>query len=197
MNKPNTAAEKQLWSGKSQRIMLIVIITGILLCIATFVVLGVTMNKNSNDTIDNVGETYMTSMGYQINRRFESVMSQRISMVETLDSDDNLATNDDLKNSAKLSGFEFLAFYSVEDLNDIENGSTVDLVFGKSLKVTDPIPFRKSVLASENKIAVGSGITENDKSDDSVVIISVPSTKYTMSHGGKSMALIAGITNKD
>ena len=90
-----------------------------------------------------------------------------------------------------------MAFYSVEDLNDIENGSTVDLVFGKSLKVTDPIPFRKSVLASENKIAVGSGITENDKSDDNVVIISVPSTKYTMSHGGKSMALIAGITNKD
>ncbi len=197
MNKQDTTAEKQLWSGKSQRIMLIVIIAGILLCIATFVVLGVTMNKNSNDTIDNVGETYMTSMGYQINRRFESVMSQRISMVETLDSDENLASNDDLKNSAKLSGFEFLAFYSVEDLSDIENGSTVDLVFGKSLKVTDPIPFRRSVLANENKIAVGSGITENDTSDDNVVIISVPSTKYTMSHGGKSMALIAGITNKD
>ena len=197
MNKSDSSAKKRIWNEKNQRIMLVVIIIGILLCVATFAVLGVVMSGNSNRTIDSVGETYMKSMGYQINQRFESVMNQRISMVETLDSDDNLATNEDLKNSARLSGFEFLAFYSVEDLNDIENGSTVDLIFGKSLKVTDPIPFRKSVLADENKIAVGSGVTEDGKTDDSVVIISVPTDKYEMSHGGKSMALIAGMTNKD
>ena len=197
MKNSENSADNRMWSGKNQRIMLIVISVGILLCIATFVIMGVIMTANSNGTIDNVGETYMKSTGFQINQRFESVMSQRISMVETLNSDDNLASNDDLKNSARLSGFEFLAFYSVEDLNDIDHGSTIDLIFGKSLKVTDPIPFRKSVLEKQNKIAVGSGVTENDKTDDSVVIISVPSDKYMMSHGGKSMALIAGIANKD
>ena len=143
MKNSENSADNRMWSGKNQRIMLIVISVGILLCIATFVIMGVIMTANSNGTIDNVGETYMKSTGFQINQRFESVMSQRISMVETLNSDDNLASNDDLKNSARLSGFEFLAFYSVEDLNDIDHGSTIDLIFGKSLKVTDQIPFRK------------------------------------------------------
>ncbi len=189
--------KKSLWSNKYQIVMLTSVIVGVLICALTFILMGINMNRNSNQTIDDVGETYMKSMGYQVTKRFESVMSQRISMVQALVDDETLVTKEDLKNSAQLRGFEFLAFYSVEDINDPEHGSTVDPVYGKNLEVTDKTPFRQSVLDKEVKIAVGSGVTEDGRVDDGVVIISIPTDQFTMANGNKSMSMIAGVTNKD
>lgn len=189
--------KKRIFANRSMRIMLISISVGVLICALTFGLLGVNMSKNSNKTIDEVGETYMKSMGYQVTQRFESVMNQRISMVEALVADTAISSRDDLKNSAKLRGFEFLALYSVEDIDDLENGSTVDPIYGRQLEVTDKLPFRRSILNGEIKIAVGSGITEDGKTDNAVVMISVPTNQYIMQNGNPCMSLIAGVTNKD
>lgn len=197
MKKVDKSKKERLWSNKNQVIMLVSIIVGILICTLIFSILGVKMSENSNNTIDDAGETYMRSMGIQITRRFESVMTQRISMVQALVDDEALATREELKNSAKLRGFKFLALYSVDDLNDLENGSTVDPILGEDVEVIDKLPFRRSVLAKEIKIAVGSGVTEDGSSDNAVVIISIPTDQYEMTNGNKSMSMIAGVTNKD
>ncbi len=220
MEKKTTSNHKrQIWNNKNQRIMLTVILVGVIIFAVIFSLLGVYMSRNSNDTIDQTGETYMLSMGYQTTQRFNTVINQRISMVQalveeysvvnitsTISVNDNM-TEDDVRNSmsmsAQLRGFEFLALYSVENKDDIENGSTVDMLLGNNLEVTDRLPFRDSVIKGEKKIAVGSGETSDGTIDINIVIISIPTDKFNMrdkdgnSLNRKSMSLIAGITNKD
>lgn len=78
------AKRKQLWTIQSQRIMLASIIVGVLICVAVFTVMGIVMTKQSNGTIDDIGEMYTKNMGNQIAEKFQSVMNQRFTMVKAL-----------------------------------------------------------------------------------------------------------------
>lgn len=205
MEEENTTKKKRsVLSDLGQRIMFIMIAAGVVICAVLFSLLGVNINKNNNKAIDAVGANYMESMGYQIAQRFEAVMNQRISMVEAMvrnHTEDGENVKNDLKESAQARDFEFLAYYRVDDLEDLQNGSTIDMLLGEDLEVTDKLPFRSSVLGKEQKIAVGSGKSQNANGNltvhDNIVIISVPTEQYTMNDGGKCQALVAGITNAD
>ncbi len=197
------AKRKQLWTIQSQRIMLASIIVGVLICVTVFTVMGIVMTKQSNSTIDNIGEMYTKNMGNQIAEKFQSVMNQRFAMVKALveEYSDHEGVGEELAASASAREFRFLAFYSVEDINDLEKGSSVDMLLGEDMEVTDKIPFRTSVKAGAEKMAVGEGVYADGKTDKDIVIISVPTDKFTMTDRNqvrkKCQALIAGISNKD
>ena len=200
-------AKKHLWSIQSQRVMLASIIVGVLLCAAIFTLAGVLMTQQSNTTIDDIGKLYTKNMGNQLAEKFEAVMSQRFAMVSGLinEYDDHPGVREEMAASAKARGFKFLAFYSVEEINQEKSGSFIDMFLGKEMEVTDKIPFRTSVEAHEPNMFVGSGtyFDENGKEvhDDNIILISVYTDKYTMSEkfgvNKKCEALLAGISNED
>ena len=200
--KKNTDKSKFLWTVQSQRVMLACIIVGVLICAAIFTVLGIVMTKQSNSTIDDIGEMYTKNMGNQIAEKFKAVMDQRFAMVEGLvteydDSEnDPQGLKDAMAASAKAREFEFLAYYYVNNLEDEENGSDIEMLLGDSMVVTDKKPFRASVKNGDNKMAVGKGTVNGEEKD--IVLISVSTKKYTMVEFGnkKCQSLIAGISNE-
>lgn len=201
MNKPTK--KTHFWSSKSQLMMFVCIIVCVLICTAVFSISGVLMTKRSNQTIDDIGELYTKNMGNQIAEKFEAVMEQRFTTIEGFVSEheNHEGVNKELAASAKAHDFRFLALYSVQEINEDEEGSTIDMLLGSDLTVTDKIPFRTSVKEGKQKMAVGSGkfIDENNQEvvDDNIVIISVPTDKYPMPNGKNCEALVAGVSNKD
>lgn len=201
MNKPTK--KTHFWSSKSQLMMFVCIIVCVLICTAVFSISGVLMTKQSNQTIDDIGELYTKNMGNQIAEKFEAVMEQRFTTIEGFVSEheNHEGVDNELAASAKAHDFRFLALYSVQEINEDKEGSTIDMLLGSDLTVTDKIPFRTSVKEGKQKMAVGSGkfIDENNQEvvDDNIVIISVPTDKYPMSNGKNCEALVAGVSNKD
>ena len=199
------ARKKLSWTVQSQRVMLACIIVGVLICAAIFTVLGIVMTKQSNNTIDDIGKMYTKNMGNQIALKFEAVMDQRFEMVNGLvkeyddREDDRESLREAMAASAKARDFIFLAYYSVENVDDDKNSSTIDMLLGYEMEVSDKSPFRRSVKKGDKKMAVGKGKTSENAVEKDIVIISVPTDKYTMSekYGNKKcQSLIAGISNE-
>ncbi len=230
--KEKNETKKRFLSNQGQRVMLIGIVVCLLICSVLFSLLGVHMTQNNNNAIDSIGEQTMSETSFQLTQRFEMVMKQRLTMVEALAEEYNppekpdnengqytesefqkklkeydellKAELDKLKNSAVIRGFRYVEFLRINEdhIADEKLGQTADRIFG-DFSAIDYLPFRTSVLAGEDKIAVGTGIlNESDAAREDIVLFSVPCTKHIMpvegreTTGKRSMALVAGITNQ-
>ncbi len=207
--KERTITRKRFFTTQGQRVMLIGIIICVIICVCMFCFLGVYMGNKTRAAIDFIGEKTMSESSYQYTQRYEVVLEQRLKMVEALAEDynpDEPDANEKLKKSALARGFEYLGFlYVIDDdnlLDKPEEGRIMDS-FLRDFIVTDLIPFRTSILKGEEKIAVGRQILQREGNTneivygEDIVMFSVPTDKYTMAQGEKSMALIAGLPNKD
>ena len=201
-----TAEKDKWWKSKTMRIMVVSIVIGAVICAATFTFIGIFMNYSSVSTINDIGEVYMSGMGEQVALRYNSVIEQRMQMVEALrdtvteestavvtgEDDRRPIWLDNLEYNAKARGFICLGLYR----DDYENGDVHDFesVYGGQIVITDPAPFKASLNAGQSKVAVGDcGGYQN------IILISVPTDEtnaYTMTDGKKSKALAAGITNE-
>lgn len=206
--KEQTPKKNGWWTNRAISIMLAVIIAGAAICIAMFIALGVVMSKSSNQTIDEVGEFYMKGMGDQVSQRYETAITLRLDMVEALvttiapgnDSGANPTVGDvreRLKTNAAARGFEFLAFYYVVKDKDGNDVGKMEMILGESAEITDPEPFCVSLTAGDKKVAVGSGVNDENTLRDNAIFMGVPTSQYTLNNGGKSVALVAGMTNDD
>ena len=207
--------KKGFLKEKGQRFIVITIAIGILIAALVFSLLGINISNNTKETVDDIGDAYMSRLGNQIKQRFEAVMEQRLTMVRGIiavredddgtheaDNPDNLLsiekTRSRLVASAEARDFQFLALYRVNESNlaDSEGGRTINMLIGDDLYATDHIPFRTSVLAGEEKVAVGTAKDGNGVPHENMVIISIPTNgKFTMDDGVKSMSILAGVTN--
>ncbi len=192
--------KRSIFKNKQQSTMFISIVACVLFCAVLFSVLGVYMSSNSNKTVDRIGETYMMNMGDETAQRFESVMTQRLTMVTALESeyDDEENVAEKMKEAAHIRDFTFLAFYYAAD-NDTEG--YMQPILGQTLELTNKDLFRNSILEGEPKIGIGTGVTEEGETLNRAIIIGIPTEKYTMTEGEasgkKCKALIAGVSNKD
>lgn len=192
--------KKHILSGIGQRVMLIGISICIVICAILFSVLGVLMGESSKNAVDKIGEKTMREASWQRTQRFETVMGQRLKMVQALVDEYGAANTpearEELKISAQARDFKYLAFTRVNDnLADREEGKTIDFIYG-DFDVTDIVPFRTSILNGEEKIAVGT-----TKEGEDIVICAVPAKGHLMTDKDgntvESMALIAGFSNED
>ena len=90
---------KNQQSSKNTRFLLTSMILVILLSVFIFGFLAIYMNQKSADTIGQVGNIYMTSMGEQISQHFATTIDLRLSQVETIvetNPPSSLAHRDDL-----------------------------------------------------------------------------------------------------
>ena len=170
---------------KTLRFLTVSLVAVSLLCVCIFTFLGIHMNRQSADTISNVGQVYMSGMSQQISMHFETTMGLRLNQVEALvetnpfDGGDWETLAGELEYGARARGFEHLALYSRDGV--------FETLYGNDLTVTDPEPFLASLNAGDKKIAVGS-----DTNGNRLVLMGVSST-YPMSGGKTCTALVAAL----
>ena len=177
---------RHIWKDKTTRFLLISLIMVVVLCIFVFTFLAVHMNHKSIETINDVGTFYMSSTTQQISMHFETTINLRLSqlsaLVETISSErlgDGESLFDTLTYHAKAREFESLALYS-------ENGVFQE-IYGGQMQVIDQGPFLASLLADDDKVAVGL-----DADGNKIVLFGV-SCAYPMEGGETCTALVAGL----
>lgn len=154
--------------------------------LGSFTVLAFFMKWKSTETIEEVGQIYMTGMNEQIRLHYETTISLRLSQVSSIvvttpqDMGDQEELHQELAYSVKARGFEYLALYSAQ--------GKLEMLYGEQLHVLDPEPFLVSMRKGEEKIAVA-----EDTSGNGVVLFGVPGV-YHMKNGEESVALVAALS---
>ncbi|NBH71374.1 hybrid sensor histidine kinase/response regulator [Clostridiaceae bacterium] len=172
--------------NKTIRFLSISLVSVAVLCVIVFVYFAVHMNRQSADTISQIGRIYMSNMSEQVAMHFETTIELRVSQIEALIETiqpERFGDGDELKKelayNARARGFEYLAFYS--DEGDFE------MIYGEPVELCDPQPFLDSLNDGEKKVAVGKDVNGRD-----IVLMGV-STEYSMGEGRRCTALVAGL----
>ena len=156
------------------------------LSVAIFSFLAIFMNHQSASTIREVSQMYMSSMGDQIALHFETTIGLRLDQLVALvqtelpqDSHANEKQQEKLTANAKARDFEYLAFYRTDGI--------FEMLYGEEITVIDPGPFLRSLMAGENKVAVG-----NDADGNRLLLLGVPSP-HESTEDHPCAALVAGL----
>lgn len=173
--------------NKATHFLIISILLVISICTGIFAWQTVKINKRSAETMNTIGEMYMSGMSEQITMHFGTVMEMKLSQVVALAEDvsSNLEESDSvmrllLTDHAKHRKFDNMAFY-------MENGN-VDMVYGNQIVMSDAPAFIQSIKNKERKIALG-----KDTEGNPVILIGVP-LEYQVTEQERSIALVAGFS---
>ena len=158
----------------------------LIVCVVIFVFLAENMNRQTSETMNQVGNIYMSSMNERLSMHFETTIDHRLRQIQNVinncppDSAGYDELNAKMTESAISRDLDELAYYKQD--------GEFEMIYGGQISVVDPEPFYKSIRAGENKIAVG-----RDTGGNEIVLIGMPA-EYTTSSGEKSLALVAAIT---
>lgn len=157
----------------------------LLISIGAFVSLSHYMSKVSEESIDKVGDLYMSGINGHIFSHFHTLIDLKLEQVESLtkivpdEIQDVSALHEELIDRVRIRNFNYLALCS-------EDGR-IEMLYGEPLQLTDPDPFFESLKNGEKKVAIGT-----DDAGNEVVIFGV-SVDYMMSSGEKSTAIITAV----
>lgn len=159
----------------------------LLICfsVAVFAFLGGYMDRESERTIDDLGNMYMSSMGERISRHFETIINLRLGQavavvtVVSPEGEDVEQIHEELVYRTEVRDFTSLALCS--DSGELET------LYGEPAELIDPESFMKSLRKGENKVAVAAG-----SSGEQVVLFGVIAS-YPMSNGEESIATVMGV----
>ncbi|MDE6850087.1 MAG: hypothetical protein K2J54_02040, partial [Clostridia bacterium] len=126
------------WQKLSKRVMLIGFSIAVAICIVMFIIVGVSVNKKSTATINEVGEMFMEGVGRQSAMRYDQVIDQRLTMVDGLrltwvagKTEAEIKEKEaDIKKAATARGFTYLAFLN-------EDKSLTKIYFGEEESAED------------------------------------------------------------
>ena len=160
----------------------------VVICLNIFIFsfLGVSINKKSEDTIENIGSTYMARMNDQVSLHFETIIALRLTMVESIArvaaDEEGYGSKEEIEYGARARKFLCAALYSAD--------GEMEMIFGDSVKPNNPGPFLDSLKRGERKVA-----SAVDSSGNEVILFGVP-CEYPMSDGSGSLALVVGLSSK-
>lgn len=123
-------------------------------CVCVFGFLIRYINQQSSETVNELGNIYMTGMNERISKHFETMVELRMTQLETTvntipakyDSDSE-ELREWLESGAKARDFEALAYY-------FEDGS-FEMIYGSPVESPNPDLFLESMKNGERKISVG------------------------------------------
>lgn len=145
------------------------------------------MSKKSEDSITDIGNIYMSQMNEEISTHFQTIISLRLSQVETIiknNPPDSFEYGDEmidkLAKEGRIRNFESLALMSTE--------GEFEMIYGDSVRLEDTNSFLKSLNNEEKKVAIA-----KNSLGESCVMLGV-STVYPMADEKKNTALVAGIS---
>ena len=162
----------------------------VIICINIFVFsfLGLSINNMSENTIENIGTTYMDSMNEQVSLHFETIIDLRLTMAESIahiavdKETSGYGSKDEIEYGAKARHFLCAALYSAD--------GNIEMIFGDPVKLNHPDSFLESLINGDRKTA--SGI---DESGNDVILFGVP-CEYPMADGNTSLAMVVGLSSQ-
>lgn len=177
-----TASNKKKTAGflLASLALLIAVIVG------TLSFFALTMERESQQVINNVGTIYMQGMSEKIAMHFETTMNLRMNQLETMvinlppeEAEYGSDLIGQLQHEGTIRSFDYLAFYDWD--------GKFHMIYGDEVQLEDTASFLGSLRNGEKKIAVGHSRTE-----EKIIMMGIP-TAYPMENGEKSIALVAGI----
>lgn len=174
------------FKNKTTRFLTLSLVVIALLCVCVFSFLAIHISNLSSNTINQVGELYMSSMSQQISMHFETTIGLRLEQLEALVKTvvpDRIREGSSLQEqlilNAQAREFDYLAFYSSD--------GAFDMLYGSPLQVTDPEPFLTSLHNGEKKVAIGT-----DQEGNKVILLGIP-ISHSIIENHSSTALVAGL----
>lgn len=157
----------------------------LLISIGAFVSLSHYMSKVSEESIDKVGDLYMSGINGHIFSHFQTLIDLKLEQVESLtkivsdEIQDISKLHEELINRVRVRNFNYLALCT-------EDGR-IEMLYGEPFKLADPDPFFESLKNGEKKVAVGTDAAGNE-----IVLFGI-SVDYMMSSGEKSTAVVTAV----
>ena len=117
----------------------------VIICLNIFIFsfLGVSVNRMGEDTIENIGTTYMAGMNKQVSLHFETIIALRLTMAESIAhiaaDEENLSygSREEIEYGAKARHFLCAGLYSPD--------GKVEMIYGDSVKPNHPDTFLGSL----------------------------------------------------
>lgn len=153
-----------------------------------FSFLGISMNKISENTIENIGAAYMAGMNEQVSLHFETIIDLRLTMAESIahiaEEGENASygSKDEIEYGARARHFLCAGFYSQD--------GTMEMLYGDSVELNHHGSFLDSLKKGERKAASAVDVNGNG-----VILFGVP-CEYPMSDGSASLAIVVGLSSK-
>ncbi|HBA93671.1 MAG TPA: hypothetical protein DCZ02_03540 [Ruminococcaceae bacterium] len=122
----------------------------LLISIGTFITLGHHMNKVTEESINTLGNIYMSGINDHITAHFRTLIDLKLEQAEAVvevvpsDTDNTEKLYEELIYRVKVRNFNYLALCS-------KNGD-IEMLDGAQIRLTDPKPFYNSLRNNEKKL---------------------------------------------
>lgn len=163
------------------------IISIVLISILVFIGLTVFMSKKTEESIEEISYTYMSEMSRQIEEKFQTVINLRYTQVEGMierTPPDTVNYGEEFLNELKLSAqirnFSYLALYAGEDNEEVIYGDNLDIIEDDHIQES---------LAEDGRMITTAETPDGDK----VILLGVE-VEYPMENGETSKAIIVGFS---
>lgn len=173
-------------TGSSRSIKASIAVT-ITLIICAFMFLGSSIKKMSQGTIDDIGTIYMAGLNEQVALHFETIINLRLTMMDAIadvavdQRGAGYGSKEDIEYNARARGFICAALYS--------DDGEMETIYGEPLELNSPDAFLNSLKNGQRKVT-----SSADNFGNGVVLFGVP-CEYPMADGGKSIAIVAGLSS--
>ncbi len=162
----------------------------VIICLNIFIFsfLGVSVNRMGEDTIENIGTTYMSRMNEQVSLHFETIIALRLTMVESIahiaagEKDSGYGTKEEIEYGARARNFLCAALYSSD--------GKMEMIYGDMVEPNTPQPFLDSLKNGKRKVS-----SAVDSGGNDVILFGVP-CEYPMADGNTSLALVVGLSSR-
>lgn len=158
----------------------------IIVCIAVFVWLTIFMARKTEESIQEVSNTYMAEVNQQIQQKFRAIISLRLEQLEGMirrTPPDRMeygeALLEELQLSAEIRNFIYLGLMA-------EDGA-VQVIYGDELEIFEIDEAMASLKEDGNLVTQGQAERERK------ILVLGKSADYPMKEGKKSIALLAGV----
>ncbi len=160
------------------------------LCLTIFVFsfLGLSIHSMSENTIEDIGTSYMDGMNEQVSLHFETIIELRLTMAESIahiaaaEGESGYGPREEIIYGAKARHFLCAGLYSPD--------GKIEMLFGDPVDLNHPDAFLKDMQDGKRKAA--SAVDDNG---DGVILFGVPCA-YPMSDGSNSLAIVVGLSTK-
>lgn len=173
--------------NRTNRMLWFSLIGMCVLCVCVFSYLIFYIGRSSSETMNEVGAIYMRGLNERITQHFETTIGYQLSHLEKAivavppnSETDLVKIEEKLEKEARNNGMEYLGFYSGE--------GTIEMLYGGSVRLGDPVPFMESMKNGERKAAIG-----DNGAGERILVLGIPA-QYLMEDGSRSLALIAGVS---
>ena len=179
-------------SNKKQTTVFLVFSLLLLISVTTALLTSfvVVMRDENERALSDIGSIYMKGLSEQISTHFETAISLRIDPLYTIlanNPPESFLNEDEQREKLQYEGtirsYDYMAF--------LDSSGKFHMIYGNEVVLEDPDPFMASILAGNEKVAVGNVGGERDK----IVMMAIPA-EYDLGDGTKSVALAAGVTAK-